>query len=651
MKTNNKKITTFFILFIMIFSILLPNVLNVRAEEPKSNVHVHKLQYTNDLTEDKKLHNTGAELVLPEYVKPYEKSKYGDVQFGLFKFKDSVDVQNYMENVAKTKDYTGFTADSDPANFESVGSFASVSVNDLGKLSFNTVPKGKYLLAETKSSTNFVVTKAEPILLDLPIYNESGHIENFHVYPKNKTRALEIELTKYGEKNPNTLDGASFDLYKGEPGSGTKVTDTPLVTSAGKIKATGLTVGKYYLVENESANIGNLANSNTSGKKYVVSELAKNDANNKLVFNITETAITSDNLKCTLINYEAPRVGKLLENPDVSAGEYARFRIRTDIPMDICGKDDTATIGNTNQPKPDDVYNKFKIVDTFGAGFETEVKDLEVYAGNDRLDQGIDFTYTKTGNKFEIDFIVKNETNQKVSDKVKNNAGDQILVTYKLKIKADLTNASTLTNNAGFTYGKGTVVVEKNTNDKNDYNDIVNDNPTKPDDPSIPNQDPTNPQPGIEIYRLTVQKVQAGYINPGKLNGAKFKLMRKSDNKWLQPRAVWDTTGKWGDKDTAEEFITAGMEGSEPKGEFKIDGLSKGEYTLHETAAPENYLLNADPNTDVTLNDDIVKQVQNRPKKGLPFTGADKIIFVSLIGITIVSSGLVLVKRKNEKND
>lgn len=101
-----------------------------------------------------------------------------------------------------------------------------------------------------------------------------------------------------------------------------------------------------------------------------------------------------------------------------------------------------------------------------------------------------------------------------------------------------------------------------------------------------------SPKDYVIVFTYALDSTKVDNANPNKkLEGAKFKLQRSSDQKW----ATVDNNGKvsgWVDsKDKASE-VTSGTDGK-----FGFTGLDAGEYKLTETTAPTGYKLPNDPFT------------------------------------------------------
>ncbi|WP_263863152.1 pilin N-terminal domain-containing protein, partial [Ligilactobacillus agilis] len=132
------------------------------------------------------------------------------------------------------------------------------AINNLGNVRFDNVKAYDatkpqkyhyYAAVETKTPKGFVVAKARPLVFVNPFTNPdgTGYLDTTYLYPKNNTQKLEFNLTKYAIYNEadgkysadgaKELAGAKFQLYRGQPGSGTKVGDVLTTDKNGKVTA------------------------------------------------------------------------------------------------------------------------------------------------------------------------------------------------------------------------------------------------------------------------------------------------------------------------------------------------------------------------------------------------------------------------------
>src|SRR5699024_3408676 len=203
-----------------------------------------------------------------------------------------------------------------------------------------------YAAVETKTPKGFVVSKAKPIVFVNPYTNPNGDgfLSTTYLYPKNNTQKLHFDLTKFAiwNKPKNSqpeekkeLEGAKFQLYRGKPGSGTKVGGVLTTDKNGKVTADNLIMGDYYFVELESS----VATDNpeaTTQAKVSISPIAKNDKNNKLTFSIGENGIEPNKLQGSLVDYGSPTITKELtngvgEHKSLHIGDLAHFKSRVDV--------------------------------------------------------------------------------------------------------------------------------------------------------------------------------------------------------------------------------------------------------------------------------------------------------------------------------
>ena len=169
----------------------------------------------------------------------------------------------------------------------------------------------------------------------------------------------------------------------------------------------------------------------------------------------------------------------------------------------------------------------------------------------------------------------------------------------------------------------------------------------------------------VYSYGLDVTKVEKGGTTA--LTGAKFtvKVEGASDN--LAFVKVGDAqdgryrlaTGNDTATDTVTEIEVGSAEGS--KGALKIDGLSAGEYLLHETVAPAGYNLSskdfpftiADSDTDgnIEVNGSerntgyVTGNVENTKGFELPVTGGAGTVAMTAAGVVLMGAAVVALRR------
>ena len=429
----NKKVIKKAVMTTLALSLMLqPIVSQVKSSAAGETykVTLHKLISEKDI----ELKNTGKELKDLQGAIPYNKAKYGDVEFSIFKLTKPANgyAEESPEAVAKavSEDNTKYGATK----------ISSDVVDENGKI-VKDLEKGDYVIIETKHSSA-VTQVAKAIFLSLPMTNAegNGYEKDIHLYPKNKTTSIKFDFVKMqAEKNKDNspLKDAVFNLYKGQPGKGKMIPGDIKSNDAGKIEVVDLEVGDYYFVEKSSAN------------DKLISKHYLNDANNKLTFkvgndaNITfaDTSFFKDNKN--VVNYEKPEfrkditgfpedINQVVHNYDEN--EAIPFDLKTYVPKDI--KD----------------YQEFKISDVPDKSVEIDKSTINVKVGDTTLEKDKDYelvTEKLDGNKaFEVKLKISNELATKI-------AGKEIIVNYKAKITDKAEMNKVLENTAELNYNNG----------------------------------------------------------------------------------------------------------------------------------------------------------------------------------------------------
>ncbi len=438
----NKKVIKKAVMTTLALSLMLqPIVSQVKSNAAGETYKVtfHKLISEKDI----ELKNTGKELKDLQGAIPYNKAKYGDVEFSIFKLTKPVAgyAEESPEAVAKavSEDKTKYGATE----------VSSDVVDENGKI-VKDLEKGDYVIIETKHSSA-VTQVAKAIFLSLPMTNAegNGYEKDIHLYPKNKVQSISFTLVKQqsNKNEANTLlENATFNLYKGERGKGVKVGGDLKTNKEGKIVVTDLEVGDYYFVETASAN------------DKLISKYYLNDANNQLGFKVTTNGEVRQlrngasrslfgNPKTErsnpIVNYEKPEfrkditgfpedINQVVHNYDED--EAIPFDLKTYVPKDI--KD----------------YQEFKISDVPDKSVEIDKSTINVKVGETTLEKDKDYeliTEKLDGNKaFEVKLKISNELAKKV-------AGKEIIVNYKAKITDKAEMNKVLENTAELNYNNG----------------------------------------------------------------------------------------------------------------------------------------------------------------------------------------------------
>lgn len=578
-KVIKKAVMTTLALSLMLQPIVSQVKSNAAGETYK--VTLHKLISEKDI----ELKNTGKELKDLQGAIPYNKAKYGDVEFSIFKL---------------TKPAAGYAEESPEAVAKAVSDdntkygakkVSSDVVDENGKI-VKDLEKGDYVIIETKHSSA-VTQVAKAIFLSLPMTNAegNGYEKDIHLYPKNKTTSIKFDFVKMqAEKNKDNspLKDAVFNLYKGQPGKGKMIPGDIKSNDAGKIEVVDLEVGDYYFVEKSSAN------------DKLISKHYLNDANNKLTFkvgndaNITfaDTSFFKDNKN--VVNYEKPEfrkditgfpedINQVVHNYDEN--EAIPFDLKTYVPKDI--KD----------------YQEFKISDVPDKSVEIDKSTINVKVGDTTLEKDKDYeliTENLDGNKaFEVKLKISNELATKI-------AGKEIIVNYKAKITDKAEMNKVLENTAELNYNNGVTT------------------------------DKIQDKEQIETYGKKFVKKDAGLwgttlLGEGGLKDAHFRLEKENKGNWEIVERFKDVVSK---EDGSFEIkgLKEGkyrlVETKAPEGFRLPDGDDAiTEFTLDAKSKDTN---------NAAVN------IKNSKDTPLPVTGLDAIGYtvvatVSLLGVAIVT--------------
>lgn len=695
-----------------------PDSAEAKVTSQKTTITVQKLQYKKDAPINVKkgvkedgsdtvgINNNGKEVTdFKKYnlektnVENFNKAKYGDVQFSVFKLTKAGLEQDTKGNgnlKYNDKDVNGY--------FEAVEGMQNISVDNAGKVEFKDLPQGVYFIVETKHSKNLVVTPAEDMRVDLPRTNNAGdgYENHLFLYPKNRVKDFTFTLTKFGEDFSKTkerlgvkykdttvkLEGITFELYKGEPGKGTKVGGDLLTNKDGQISVSeNLTVGKYYFVEKAKDKVvGNTDDDQDA--EYILSPYAQNDENNKMTFSITEEGdIVTD---MSLINYGKPHADKKLadEKKDtvVERGQEIGFNSLVKVPKDIAG---IAANGTDRGAAP---YFSFRYEDTLVTNLEfpgtKEVEDLTASdiklvvkeAGKkdeEALVTGTDYNVKFEKGKFVIDFIVntkgkeqdetvwKKSADSKVSTKVKELAGKNIEVSYILVANKDAKAGDKFVNHMDFFY---------------------NNQPTSDKDRVIKDET-TSRTLGHKIVKVAAGPFGQGKDSDKKLQDAKFILIRNIgtqekedleyfagtiDTAGIKSIPVWkklvgvtsEDDTKLDDRALHEKYIEAAKDAYQfttgEDGSVTFDGLDNDlKYFVKEVKAPAGYQLipgkiELKDISDKYENKKYImgsQEIVDKKSPEMPLTGSEKML-IGLgvtVTITLLAGGYAVIQKKNNK--
>lgn len=565
-----------------------------------------------------------------------------------------------------------------------------------GKVVFNNLPVGLYLVIETTSPAA-VTKKVDPFLISIPMTrigaeateatnkNLESWLYDVTVYPKNSIAKGNVTLKKVGVTGTQVanLNGVTFELYKkNDIATGYSLLKTQ-ETVDGTITFENLTKGSYYLKETGYSS-GNDKGYilNTDGKfAFDVDENGKVAASTDsgLEGKVTDGSfvINADNATITVKNYR-PDIEKTVtkrdnttptHEADYGIGDAVPYTLTIDVPANV------------------DKLKTFKVVDTTDVNqlkhIESDVVVKGTTASNSpvEFEEGIDYSLAISGSEtMTIDFATLK------SNKFKSIAGGQIVITYTAEIQSGAAIAGNgNSNTATLVYSRKTDLTTEEGNQPYEITD----------------------KGVVYTFGLNIHKTAKGGSENGKgLNGVTFDLYKDvstetanavgkyifcgseygaiSGTKAVELGLASATTEKW----ILVKTLTTTTEGGEA-GYVHVSGLPAGTYKLVETKTVDGYnllskpvdaklyidyattwtntnkydehgnLVKCDTNTTTYKKagtDEIVTpgetiKIVNRAGFNLPVTGGFGTLLFSGIGVLLVLAGVSVLFSLKKKNN
>lgn len=598
---------------------------------------IHKLMYNNKTVKEDFIKNTGDELKITDPdIKAYDKAKYGDVGFTLYKLNKSKISKKTPAQVASEVEKAVLDKTELPYGAEKVGE--EVKVDEDGNayiMTYDAYSPQTYVLIETTSS-KLVKAKAKPILIQTPLMKDGKEynlISGIHLYPKNQVEELNLDFFKYAQDNKETkekpLNGAKFKLYYGKADDIAKAKvvkdgdkDLILEVKDGKISLNNLIKGDYFLVELGVKDLVDDLLKDEGYEKYLVSGNAQLDKHNNLSFSVDEAGnINASKDFMHFVNYERPHSDKKIVNEtkdkDLSKVKKNNYEIFEDIEFNV----DVEIPKNVQDYSKLGFKDKLMLEDKITNDLEYLENSFVVKCGDVTLEKDKDYTIKFNETKNEFDFSLIN--NGKASDKLK----DKVTVSYKAQFK----NVTTIVANGNY---KNHVDFVFNNSKFNNNKDRYEKKETK-----------------FTTYGFKVKKVNDTIfeMNAKGLKGAEFVLMNENRQYFegFKDGENGKTATFTDDEAKAHKFVTG------EDGTFTVVGLKSGNYELKEIKAPEGYRLPTNPSTSIQIKDDshldgTLENIVNT-KDNLVVTGKEDLM--QTVAIAGGSLALIAVIYKKTRKD
>lgn len=494
---------------------------------------------------------------------------------------------------------------------QAIGSPRTATTNASGNAEFTNLPLGIYLVEETDSPSQVVGAVAD-FVVPLPMTSSDGSEWKYDVdvYPKNETRYQEITLEKKDYNTGSPIQNAVFKLEKSTNNSTWSTIQTGLTTGQyGTVTPTNpLAVKAYYrFIETSAASGYILDNDNKSATFYI-------NENGQVCNPTTKDVLDSTNPYRVTMTNSKPSIEKFI---DKSRGENTDLvkassitKTSTDLYQYYVIKVTTPNVTNMSK------LRTFKVNDiVYVNSAETTPSVVKVTYGEGTVLASSNYSFTSfyspSPDRYSTSLTFTTSALTKNTD---------YYITMKVQLRKDTSNTATL---------------QYSTNTESD------------DTTSIPSDE-------VNFYKYGYKFTKIDAANNNPLQGAEFKLFRSEEDAQALRNPVKACQNS--DSTTVQDTFTSNANGEVIITYLDCGDTGTGEETFYvvETKAPAGgYNLLSEPFT-ITVNHGTLNSsqmnVKNSKKINLPLTGGQGIVTFSIIGIVLISTGVVLaVYLKNKK--